>query len=521
MAGDEEVVTELIQAQRDLILADADTADMRLAGVLEVIAARLFDPSFKTKSLEQASGLSRFTLQRDFGDSFGKSIKGYVTSHRLEVAGELLQKSDLRISEIAVAIGYKSTNGFSRAFSREYGRTPMGHRLSARMKPQDPVAVKRVLEDRERRERRVLETLWRVHGPGLLDWLGDVGDGKKWADETEIFYFLKRMSLEGCRDNRQLGVRVAALTLELLESCRHRLPGSEFDRLKFECLLGLGNAHRLTSDLDEADKCFSMAEAEIVSGRVPGSMRASLLLFKGHLRTFQRRHSEASLLLAEAREILQEQGEPTRAVQAGMALGYSQILRGRLKDALSEYCRAREIIEGMKRRDPYLLFSVYSGIAAIRINIGDLFEAGESLRRAEMYAQDCGSEMPLHIVLWQSGLLAAQQGHNSRARDLLRRAMEGISAAGDLGNAALLAVDLALVCLRDGSARDAGESIKWAVPILQSLGLQGECLSCVRVLTEADRQNSLSVDMLIIARSCLQIEFFAPFWEPASPTGQE
>lgn len=59
-----------------------------------------------------------------FKNQTGETILDYVTRARLEKAKELLEKTDLKIYDIALSVGYQDTKYFSRLFKQWMGQTP-------------------------------------------------------------------------------------------------------------------------------------------------------------------------------------------------------------------------------------------------------------------------------------------------------------------------------------------------------------------------------------------------------------
>ncbi|WP_342041649.1 response regulator transcription factor [Bacillus sp. OTU2372] len=59
-----------------------------------------------------------------FKNQTGETILDYVTSARLEKARELLEKTDLKIYDISLSVGYQDTKYFSRLFKQWIGQTP-------------------------------------------------------------------------------------------------------------------------------------------------------------------------------------------------------------------------------------------------------------------------------------------------------------------------------------------------------------------------------------------------------------
>lgn len=80
------------------------------------------------ESLARASDLSRATFARRFSEMVGQPPLRYLTWWRMTLAGRLLTESDLPISAIARRVGYSSEFAFGKAFAREMGIAPGGHR---------------------------------------------------------------------------------------------------------------------------------------------------------------------------------------------------------------------------------------------------------------------------------------------------------------------------------------------------------------------------------------------------------
>lgn len=83
------------------------------------------------EELAKEAGLSRATFARQFNASVGEPPHNYLTRWRMGVAAQLLQETDLRLSEIAGRVGYQSEFSFSRAFKRWRGVAPVRFRRIA------------------------------------------------------------------------------------------------------------------------------------------------------------------------------------------------------------------------------------------------------------------------------------------------------------------------------------------------------------------------------------------------------
>jgi len=75
-------------------------------------------------SISQHFGMSRTSLYRKLKALTNQSISAFIRSQRLLKAIKLLEKGNLNISEIAYDTGFSSPSHFSRAFKKEYGKSP-------------------------------------------------------------------------------------------------------------------------------------------------------------------------------------------------------------------------------------------------------------------------------------------------------------------------------------------------------------------------------------------------------------
>lgn len=67
---------------------------------------------------------SRATLTGAFRRAYGQSIVEFLTEVRMEVAMDLLERTDQKVGEIAGLCGFTEQNYFCRIFKRHFGRSP-------------------------------------------------------------------------------------------------------------------------------------------------------------------------------------------------------------------------------------------------------------------------------------------------------------------------------------------------------------------------------------------------------------
>jgi AraC-like DNA-binding protein len=99
------------------------------------------DPSkrWTAESLAREAGSSRTVLAERFNALLGRPPIDYVTSWRIQLAGERLRATEASIGKIGSDVGYESEAAFNRAFKRVTGVTP--GRWREGVSP-DPLAAK-------------------------------------------------------------------------------------------------------------------------------------------------------------------------------------------------------------------------------------------------------------------------------------------------------------------------------------------------------------------------------------------
>ena len=111
----------LLTPTEDSSIQMEDEFLQRVRGVLEV---HLDDDEYGISQLCRAIKISRVQLHRKLKALTGKSTSHFIRSFRLQKARMLLKTTDLNISEVAYAVGFKDPAYFSRTFNEEFGISP-------------------------------------------------------------------------------------------------------------------------------------------------------------------------------------------------------------------------------------------------------------------------------------------------------------------------------------------------------------------------------------------------------------
>jgi AraC-like DNA-binding protein len=95
----------------------------RIYHAREILLQRLDNPP-SLNQLARQVGLNECTLKRGFRSCFGTTVFGYLRNYKLEQARQLLEAGDMKVTEIARAVGYTSRSPFAAAFRKQFGMNP-------------------------------------------------------------------------------------------------------------------------------------------------------------------------------------------------------------------------------------------------------------------------------------------------------------------------------------------------------------------------------------------------------------
>ena len=95
-----------------------------LKNINNCILKNIGNEQFDANALSTAMAMSRAQLLRRMKSATGNSPGYYIKTMRLEKAKELLEISDVSISQIAFQTGFNSPSNFTKVFFEKYGITP-------------------------------------------------------------------------------------------------------------------------------------------------------------------------------------------------------------------------------------------------------------------------------------------------------------------------------------------------------------------------------------------------------------
>ena len=116
-----------VQHSSASVASESKLQQERVSKVLEAVASGRV---CSLKRLASEFNLSKSHLQHLFKQQTGLRLGHAIIEQRLERAAQLLKSTNMRIKEIASAVGYEHTSSFIRAFERRFVQAPQAYRLT-------------------------------------------------------------------------------------------------------------------------------------------------------------------------------------------------------------------------------------------------------------------------------------------------------------------------------------------------------------------------------------------------------
>jgi AraC-like DNA-binding protein len=88
---------------------------------------RDFGEQLDVRALAREAHASRAHFVRSFKKAFGETPHRYLQRRRIERAKELLRNTPLSVTEVSLAVGFRSLGSFSTAFRQLVGESPSAY----------------------------------------------------------------------------------------------------------------------------------------------------------------------------------------------------------------------------------------------------------------------------------------------------------------------------------------------------------------------------------------------------------
>ena len=205
----------------------------------------------------------------------------------------------------------------------------------------------------------------------------------------------------------------------------------------------LGNALRIASDHRRAEEALRTAREHSEQGGGDAYTEALILSFEASIRNAQGKYESAAKLLDDAitiyRDARDDHHEGTALIKKGISKGYAN----RHAEAI------RLIRRGLRKidlvREPRLLVAARHNLTLFLTESGHHQQALKSIAETRRLYLDLGERMNLIRLRWLEGKVARELGDLEASEAALREAMEAFLSDHVGIDAALVALDLAIL----------------------------------------------------------------------------
>lgn len=263
-----------------------------------------------------------------------------------------------------------------------------------------------------------------------------------------------------------------------------------------------GNAHRVGSDLRQAEQALQMSEELIAEGTGDLLIRAQWLSLLGSLRKDQRRFDEAGQLLAEMTDVAVKLQD--RELEARSRVQQASVLReaGRADQAVDLLAGDLAWIEDVG--DGRLLLCAHHSLLTCLVDLGRGAEALAYLNRVDpLYRQQDDFSTQTRRA-WLEGRLLAQLGREEEAAAALTSTRRAFLGRGIGYDAALVSLELAALHLGRGETAEVKTLAEEMLPIFRSRDVHREAMAALLMFQQAARAEQLSRELLMALTTYLR-----------------
>lgn len=256
----------------------------------------------------------------------------------------------------------------------------------------------------------------------------------------------------------------------------------------------LANAHRLRSELPEAERAFSTAFAHQEAGSGDPEVRGWICEHFFSLRLFHREFEAATALAAEAAGCYRSAGNLRGESAAAVKLGIAHIYAGNPESAFEPLQAGLDLAQRCDAED--LARAATNNLVRCFIDLGRPIAAYLLFMRAQAVFEVCEDTLHLLKWQWQGAMIERDLGLLPAAAARLLEVREGFLERGLRVEVADVSLDLAEVYLRLGDRAGVLRTIGETIPIYSALGATRELLAALLELGQMGRQGDQALAVL-------------------------
>lgn len=115
---------------KEIMTKKSNAQNILAVKVREYIQEHYMDCGLSVKQIANSLHFHENYISNLYKEEYGENLSNAIEQLRIEKASELLRTTDIRIGEVAAAVGYSSDSSFRRAFKKITGVSPVDYRTS-------------------------------------------------------------------------------------------------------------------------------------------------------------------------------------------------------------------------------------------------------------------------------------------------------------------------------------------------------------------------------------------------------
>jgi tetratricopeptide (TPR) repeat protein len=310
-----------------------------------------------------------------------------------------------------------------------------------------------------------------------------------------VFEILIERSSELGTRNPEYAEELGLLALRLSERLDTNRYGIKLiEDLRARAWANIGNAYRVKSDLQAAERAFFTAHAHLGNGTLDPLERAVLLDLEASLRRAQRRFEDAFRLLQRAFSIFVQIGQRHRAGRTLVNMSVVHHYAGNPAAGIPLLLQALDLID--PEQEPRLLLCARHNLIDYLASSGRYLEAQKHYQEARPLYRDFKDAWAQNRRSWVRGKIARGLGQADHAESLFLAARDGFIQEGIPYDTALVSLELATLYAEQGRTADLKRLAGEMVPIFSSLNIHREALAALAYLQQAAEAEQASVELV-------------------------
>lgn len=264
--------------------------------------------------------------------------------------------------------------------------------------------------------------------------------------------------------------------------------------LRARVLAELGNAYRVADDLDTAGDILAEAAAWARRGTGDPRLLARIGDLAASLQADNRRFGEAIATLERVRSFYEQVGNYHLAGRALISQGMFTQEDGRPLEAIGVYACGLKCLE--PGRDPNLELTAVHGLAYCLHEAGCSAEARELLNEKRYLYERLAEPLKMIRLRWLEGKIAFALQEDGEAEAALREARRDFIEEEQSFDAALVALDLALVLAKHKRQLELISLVDGILPTFRRLQISREGIAALVILHKACERPAFDAEAL-------------------------